>query len=116
MQIIVTGKHLEITELLKKQIEDSFNVIFEDKTLKVSTIRVMVDFDKPRFRVDVMVALKQHEIAASAEDFDMYKALAEAADRVKVQVDKYLTKVQNHGRDSLRDLEVKAAEQAEQAE
>ncbi len=109
MQIIVTGKHLEITEAIKTRIEDGLAGIFAEKTLKVSTIRVMVEYDKPRFTVDVVVNMKQHDFTAGSEDFDVYKAIAAVVEKIRSQVDKYLTRVQDHDRDPLRDVEQKAS-------
>ncbi|MDD4816897.1 MAG: ribosome-associated translation inhibitor RaiA [Victivallaceae bacterium] len=113
MQIITTGKHLDVTEIMKSRIEEGFAAIFAEKTLKVSTIRVMVEFDKPRFIVDAVVSMKNRDFAAKAEDFDVYKAIAQLVDKVRSQVDKYLTKVQDHCHEPLRELEKKATDAKE---
>ena len=78
MQVLITGKHLEITDLMKQHIEESFSGIFADKTLKVSTI-----------------------------NHDMYKAVADAVEKIRSQVEKYLDKVQDHSHEPLRNLEPK---------
>lgn len=109
MQVLITGKHLEITDLMKQHIEESFSGIFADKTLKVSTIRVLVEFEKSRsnFRVSANVSMKNRDVTTQVDNHDMYKAIADAVEKIRSQVEKYLDKVQDHSHEPLRNLEPK---------
>ncbi len=109
MQVLITGKHLDITELMKQNIEESFSGIFTDKTLKVSTIRVLIDFEKTRsnFHISVNVGIKNHDVTTQVDNRDMYKGISEAVDKIRSQVEKYLDKVQDHNHEPLRNLEPK---------
>ncbi len=106
MQVIISGKHLEVSELLKTQIEDAFEAMFTKySTFKVSTIRVMLGFTKPRYSVDIVVNMKHHEFTTSVEEFDLNKAIDQALDHINVQIDKYAGKIKHHSHDSIKDLE-----------
>lgn len=111
MQVIVTGKHFDITDLIKSQIEDAFAGVFDEKTVKVSTIRVMVEFNAPRFTLEAIVGLKSNELTTKVVGTDLYHVLHEATDHIKVQLDKYLGKARQHSHESLRDLELEKAEE-----
>ena len=52
MQILITGRHIEITEDLQKRLESRIEAIFADTTLKVSSVRVVLDLEKSRCRAD----------------------------------------------------------------
>ena len=82
MQVLITGKHLEITDLMKQHIEESFSGIFADKTLKVSTIRVIIEFEKTRsnFHVSANVSMKNRDVTTQVDNHDMYKAVADGKD------------------------------------
>ena len=109
MQVLITGKHLEITDLMKQHIEESFSGIFADKTLKVSTIRVIIEFEKTRsnFHVSANVSMKNRDVTTQVDNHDMYTAVADAVEKIRSQVEKYLDKVQDHSHEPLRNLEPK---------
>ena len=109
MQVLITGKHLLINDMMKQRIEESFSGIFADKTLKVSTIRVLVEFEKTRsnFRVSANVSMKNRDVTTQVDNHDMYKAIADAVEKIRSQVEKYLDKVQDHSHEPLRNLEPK---------
>ena len=106
MNIIITGKHLEITEEIKGKIEALFTGIFADKTLKANTIRVLAEFEKghSRYIVKVDATVKQHEFTTTVEDHDFRKAVMDAAEKIGRQVNKYYDKLQSHTHEPLRDI------------
>lgn len=105
MQIFVSGKNLEITNGIKSTVERSITELFAEKSLKITSVRVMVEFEKPRFKVEAIVNMKHHEITASAEDYDAFRALTSVLNKVEVQVNKHLAKLQDHSSAPLRVLE-----------
>ena len=100
MQVLITGKHLEITDLMKQHIEESFSGIFADKTLKVEKTR-------SNFHVSANVSMKNRDVTTQVDNHDMYKAVADAVEKIRSQVEKYLDKVQDHSHEPLRNLEPK---------
>lgn len=94
MQVLITGKHLEITDLMKQHIEESFSGIFADKTLKVSTIRVIIEFEKTRsnFHVSANVSMKNRDVTTQVDNHDMYKAVADAVEKIRSQVENTWTR------------------------
>ncbi len=104
MIINITGRHFEVTEAIRQNVENNLKAIFEDKSLNITSATVVLDIEKNRCRTDVLVNFKNHEVAASAEGFDMYKSIEEAIGRIDAQLVKFLGKVQDHQASPLRDV------------
>ncbi len=106
MNINITGRHFDITDAIKQTVENSLNAVFEGKSLKITSANVVLDIEKNRCRTDILVNFKNHEAAASAEGFDMYKTIEEACEKIDIQLGKVLDKVQDHHAAPLRDVTI----------
>ena len=113
MQIIISGRHFEVSEPMKQRIEEQLNSLFADSTLKVSTVRVVLALEKSRWMAEITVNIKGFDVQSTAMGYDMYKVVDEAIHKVEVQVDKYIDRVQDHHRKpSLKELEAIEAKAA----
>ena len=104
MQLTITGRHSDITDNLRKAVEDKLLAAFEGKSLKIIAASAVLAVDKNRCRADFVVNYKGHDAAAAAEGYDMYKVIDEAIAKIDVQLNKFLDKVQTHQATPLRDV------------
>ncbi len=104
MDIIVSARHFDLSEALKVQAENAAHAALDDLTLKISSVRVVLDIQKNMHKADVVVAIKNYLVSASAETVgDMNKSIVDALDKAGVQARKYLEKKQDHrDRDSIK--------------
>jgi putative sigma-54 modulation protein len=115
MQIIISGRHFDVTEPIKQHISDRLESILDVKNLKITTARVILEIEKNRCKAEVIVNLKNHDIEAAAETYDMYEAMDTVCDKIEVQIKRLIDKVQDHHRGtSLK--EVPLTETAEEEE
>ena len=105
MDIIVSARHFDLSEALKVQTENAAPAALDDLTLKISSVRVVLDIQKNVHKADVVVAIKNNLVSASAETVgDMNKSIVDALDKAGVQARKYLEKKQDHrDRDSIKE-------------
>ncbi len=110
MQILITGRHIEITEDLQKRLESRIEAIFADTTLKVSSVRVVLDLEKSRCRADLVAYVKHCDpFAATSQGYDVIKVIDDVTNKLQAQISKYIDRVQEHRGPSLHDLEEKEA-------
>ena len=117
MQIIISGRHFDVTPEMKTRIENDVTAIFAGKPLKVTSVRVILELEKTRYKVEFIAALKGHDIEATAETYDIHEAIDSALHKFEVQVSRYLDKKQDHHRGiDINDFLVEEAEEAEEGE
>ncbi|MBE6380989.1 MAG: ribosome-associated translation inhibitor RaiA [Lentisphaerae bacterium] len=94
MQIIVTGRHFEVTDLIRSNTADKIEALFTYyPTLKVSSVRVTMEIEKNhQAKVSICAAVKKQQMVSEGAALDLYKAIDEAVDHLKVQLDKYVDK------------------------
>lgn len=113
MEIIVSGRHFEISESLKKYVEDAVNNAFADMPLKMTSARVVLDVQKKRTKAEILVNMKGHSVEADVETFEMYNAIDEAVVKAATQARKHLEKHQhNKNGEKLTDIPVPEPEEA----
>ena len=95
MLINVTGRQLEITPAIQTQVENVLGVL-DIPALKVSGVNAVLSREKNRFQVSLVLNCKSHTLTAEVEDFDLYRALDAAADKVEVQCQALKEKIQQH--------------------
>ncbi len=103
MPIIISGRHVELSEQLKMHIQDRLQNILDLKNLKVSSIRVVLEQEKSRVKAEIIVSFKGHEVTAKTEEYDMNEAIDTAIDKIQTQIRKYLDRVQDHRAQPLAD-------------
>ncbi|MCP3965576.1 MAG: ribosome-associated translation inhibitor RaiA [Lentisphaerae bacterium] len=99
MQIIISGRHFNVTDEMKAQINERLTAILEHKSLKITTVRVILAQEGSRFLAEVIVNIKSHDIEAKAESYDMNESVETIIDKIEIQVRKYLDKMQDHHRE-----------------
>ena len=95
MLINVTGRQLEITPAIQTQAENVLAVL-DIPALKVSSVNAVMSREKNRFQVSLVLNCKSHTLTAEVEDFDLYRALDAAADKVEAQCQALKEKIQQH--------------------
>ena len=105
MDIIVSARHFDLSEALKVAAENAVHAALDDITLKISSVRIVLDIQKNVHKADVVVNIKNNQVSASAETIgDMNKSIIEALDKAGVQARKYLEKKQDHrDRENIRE-------------
>lgn len=105
MDIIVSARHFDLSEALKVAAENAAHAALDDITLKISSVRIVLDIQKNVHKADVVVNIKNNQVSASAETIgDMNKSIIEALDKAGVQARKYLEKKQDHrDRENIRE-------------
>jgi len=96
MEIIVSGRHYQVTSEFKEYCEQLVSAAFSDINLKISNVRLVLSVEKERANANIVVGLKSHDIEASAEDHEMGKAIALAMDKASRQVLKHADKIQDN--------------------
>jgi len=96
MDIIVSARHFDLSEALKVAAESATHAALDDITLKISSVRIVLDIQKNIHRADVVVNIKSYQVSASAETLgDMNKSIVDALEKAGVQARKYLEKKQD---------------------
>ena len=94
MQIFVTGRHFEVTNLIRANAESKAAALFDRyPTLKVSSVRITMELDKNRrAKVNVFAALKKQLLSAEARELDLYTAMDSAFAKLQSQLEHYVDK------------------------
>jgi len=87
MQIHFTGRHVEITDSLKKYAEERLGKMstYIDDIIDIHTT---LSIEKHRHQADILLKSKSGAFMASAETDDMYQSLAQAIDKLETQAHK----------------------------
>ena len=96
MEIIVSGRHYQVTPEFKNYAEELISATFTEIPVKATHVRLVMTAEKERCKADVVVAVKGHDVEASSEANEMGKAIAEAVEKAGKQVRKHLDKIQDH--------------------
>ncbi|HPO91520.1 MAG TPA: ribosome-associated translation inhibitor RaiA [Victivallales bacterium] len=95
MEIIISGRHFNVSESLKSYATEQINTIISGYR-KVNNVHLILDQQKGRAKAEVIVHGKNINYEADSEDFDMYKAIDDAIAKVDKQLEKHFEKVQDH--------------------
>lgn len=96
MLINVNGRQFEITPAIQARTESLLIPLAEIATLKVTSVNATMSREKNQFQVNLVLNCKYHTLTASAEDFDLYKALDAAAGKLEAQCMDLKEKIQEH--------------------
>ncbi len=99
MQIIITGRNFEVTELIRSNTASKIESLFTYyPNLKVSSVRVTMEIEKNhQAKVGICAAVKKQQMVAEGAALDLYKAIDEAVEHLKTQLDKYVDKYKHPG-------------------
>jgi len=96
MDITVSCRHTQISNESKDYIIRKIEPAIDTQSLKVSSVKVIVDNQKNRYSVEVVVNAKHVDVEAVAESYNLYEAVDEVSDKVDKQIKKYLGKKHDH--------------------
>lgn len=94
MQIIITGRSFEVSDAVRTQITTRIeDLLSHYPTLKISSVRVVIEAEKPHVvNVDLVAALKNHPLVAAASGSDVLKTADETLGKLETQIDRYVDK------------------------
>lgn len=101
MQIIVSGKQIDVGDSLKSHIESRLGESVKKYIDKLSNVNVVVAKESHHFRIDISGNLGTHSgmnIKSRAEGNDVYAAFDAAASKIEKQLRRYKRKITNHNR------------------
>ncbi len=96
MNIIVNGRHLEITPALKNYAEDKLKK-FERYLSDISEAVVTLSIEKKyRHKAEVLIKVNGYLIQAEGVTGEIYSSIDEVSDKLERQVKKYKEKLVSH--------------------
>ncbi len=110
MQVIISGRHVIVTEQMRAHFEEKIASMLENKAIKVSNVRGVLSVEKGRHQAELIVSAKSHSFEAQTETYDMYEAMDSVVDKIDSQIRKYIDRQQEHHRNgSLKEEELEMA-------
>ncbi|MFO1243043.1 MAG: ribosome-associated translation inhibitor RaiA [Rickettsiales bacterium] len=101
MQVIVSGRHVDVGDSLKNHIDARMGESISKYIDRLSNVNVVVAKEAHNFRIDISGNLGTHagmNIKSRAEASDVYAAFDAAADKIEKQLRRYKRKITNHNR------------------
>jgi putative sigma-54 modulation protein len=95
MNIIVTGRHLEITPALKSYVEKKI-IRFDRYLSNISEAIVTLYVEKYRHKAEVLLKVNGILIQAEGITGDVYASIDEVAEKLERQIKKYKEKLVSH--------------------
>ena len=97
--ITISGRHLTVTDAMKQHIEDKLKPVIESVPhLKITSAKVILEMEKSRCKAEILVNMKNHDMEAVSETYDMYQAIDMSVEKIDTQIRKLVDKVQDHHR------------------
>ena len=107
MQIIITGKNMDLTEALKSQVEEKLKKLdkyFTDNTKATVTLKT----EKNAQIIEITIPVKGNVLRVQNSTEDMYKSLDQAISILERQIRKYRTKIKDRKIHNIMRNEVEA--------
>jgi putative sigma-54 modulation protein len=95
MEIIISGRHFDITDELKAHTETQVARLAEEYS-KLTIARVVLEMERSWQLAEIHLTGKNMDIEAKAKTRDMYQAVDEAVEKAEKQLRKQLEKIQQH--------------------
>ena len=95
MSIIVSGRHVQVTDAMKEYAENKLNAILEDKH-KISSARIVLNLERTRYKAEIIIHGKGLNIEADSESYDMHESIDEAMGKIERQINRFFDKKQDH--------------------
>ncbi len=93
MKFEYTGRHVDVTDALRRHVEDHFSKIdhiFNDST---ANAHVIMEVEKNRQKGEILLHWREHALTASDTNADMYQALSRAIAKIEKQAVKLKKKI-----------------------
>lgn len=95
MTIMVSGRHVSVTDAMKEYAESKLKSILEDKH-KITNAKIVLDLQKTRHKAEIIVHGKHLNVEADSESYDMYESIDDAVSKIDRQISRFFEKKQNH--------------------
>lgn len=95
MNIIITGRHLELTDNLKEYAEEKIKK-FGKYLTNISDIAVTLSVEKYRHKAEVLLKVNGVMIQAESITGEMYSSIDEVVEKLDRQIKKYKEKIVSH--------------------
>lgn len=95
MEVLITGRHLEVTSALRKYVESRAKKI-EKYTSKATQITFTLKVEKYRHLAEVLVKVNGSVLQSEEETDAMYTSVDKAMAKVERQLKKHKEKLCNH--------------------
>ena len=95
MQVHMTGRHVELTEALKRYVEEKVRKLQRYLPDPMEADAVLT-VEKHRHRAEILIRAGRHLIQAEEETNEMYAAVDRVVDKLERQIKKYRGKLINH--------------------
>ena len=97
MRYIIYGKNLEVSEGLKKAVDDKFSKL--EKFFTPDTeVQITLSVQKENQTVEATIPMKGTILRAEQTSTDMYVSIDMAVDVLERMIRKYKTKISSHGK------------------
>ncbi|MGI9107448.1 MAG: ribosome hibernation-promoting factor, HPF/YfiA family [Pyrinomonadaceae bacterium] len=93
MEFEYTGRHVEVTEALRRHVEEHFSKIDQIFNDTAARAHVIIDVQKNRHTGEILVHWREHSLTASDTNADMYQALTRAISKIEKQAVKLKKKI-----------------------
>ena len=110
MSISVTGRQFEITPEFRASVEKALHPIVEDPVIRTSSVSVVIDREKSRFKTTLVISCKYHVITSEVEDFEPGKSFDAALRKAEAQLVVLRDKIRSHRADGVAATECRKAE------
>ncbi len=114
MNIIVNGRHLEITPALKSYAEDKIGR-FDKYLSNITEAVVTLSVEKYRHKAEVMLKLNGVMIQAEEVTGEVYSAIDEVVEKLEKQVVKHKEKLLSYRKGEKKEVPAEAEEHPEEA-
>ena len=95
MTIMVSGRHVSVTDAMKEYAESKLKAILEDRH-KITNVNIVLDLQKTRHKAEIIIHGKNLNLEADSESYDMYESIDSALGKIDRQISKYFDKKQDH--------------------
>jgi putative sigma-54 modulation protein len=112
MEIIVSGRHLSVTEAVKNYAKEKLEAILSPYH-KIGNVKIVLDVQKTRCKAEVIVHGKNLDVEADAESYDMHESIDAAVLKVEHQISKHFDKIQDHHKQAKQTEKIKTEEAKE---
>lgn len=95
MKINITGKNIDISESMKKYVDNKFHKL-EKHTKDINSIHITCSIEKSRQKIEAIVHVNKAKIFANHEHEDMYSTIDGLVVKLEKQLQKHKQKLSHH--------------------
>ena len=112
MDVSVNARHVQYNDEIRNIAQAAIQEAFCDFRLKISSINMVLDFQKDQTKATITVSIKDAPVHAASETHEnISRAISGAIDKAVIQTRKYLDKKQDHKKiSSLSEQEIRMEE------